>query len=329
MGKGCHPSEPSPPQHPRPCPLSPNTARPGPPPAARGCNRSRGRNTIPGSGSRLGTPGRAGSSRIGGAELSPGRDRTLLERGHPSRAAATGLRLSHHEEPEGQVQEGRCECHPWGHGDTGTCSRVSVGTRRPALGCLLGHEDVGISPRMPPVSQGHGDLPWDTEWSLTTGTAAPRRLALPLWLVGSNPQCTPSAPRAIAGSGAEQRRGKQLPGPLPVPLLGTSAALPAATARGTSLSMLLNYSAAAWHGAAEGRGGQRCPQCTGRDTGGDVGTQFEAPHPESGGPSCSGCSMPQFPHTALDTSLRGSRCPAATPTARTASGDPLRFGVPP
>lgn len=103
-----------------------------------------------------------------------------------------------------------------------------VGTRGPAVGCSLGHEELGISLRMSP-----GML-----WSRTAGTAAPQRLALSPWLVGSSPQCSQSH----RWSGAEQSRGKQVPGPLPVPSLGTSAALPAATAPGTSLSMLLNYS---------------------------------------------------------------------------------------
>lgn len=96
----------------------------------------------------------------------------------------------------------------------------NVGTRGPALGCSQGREDLGISPTMPPVSQGHRDLRWDTGWSLTPRTAVPRRLALPPWLMGSSPQCAPSAPRAIVGSGAEQRRGKRVPGSLPVPFLG-------------------------------------------------------------------------------------------------------------
>lgn len=93
VGKGCQssasPDLPSHPQHPRAvspvpghgkCPQIPSQTQPGPaPPPARGCNRSRGRNSIPCSGSRLRALrcerqdglGAAGS----GPELSPGRDR--------------------------------------------------------------------------------------------------------------------------------------------------------------------------------------------------------------------------------------------------------------
>lgn len=202
----------------------------------------------------------------------------------------------------------------------------NVGTRGPALGCSQGREDLGISPTMPPVSQGpalgHGVVTHPKD-------SSPTEVGIATLADGIEPPVCPQCSQSHRGEWGRAKEREAGPRSPPCPLPGTSAGLPAATARGTSLSMLLNYSASAWHGAAEGRGGQRCPQCTGGDRAGDMGTQVEAPHLESGGPPCWGCSVPQFTHIALDTSLRGSRCPAATETARTAPGDTLRFGVPP
>lgn len=81
--KGANPQHPwavSPvPRHGR-CPQIPSQTPPGPaPPAARGCNRSRGRNSIPGSGSVLRALRWERQDGLGaagpGPELSPGRDR--------------------------------------------------------------------------------------------------------------------------------------------------------------------------------------------------------------------------------------------------------------
>lgn len=83
------PALPSHPQHPMAvspvpghgrCPQIPSQTPPGPaPPAARGCNRSRGRNSIPGSGSLLRALRWERQDGLGAAgswpELSPGRDR--------------------------------------------------------------------------------------------------------------------------------------------------------------------------------------------------------------------------------------------------------------
>lgn len=80
-------------------------------------------------------------------------------------------------------------------GDTGTCPGMSS----------QGREDVGISPRVSPGSQGCGDLPWDMRWLLTVGAAAPRRSALPPWLVGPSSRCTQGGSRGHRWEGAQQR----------------------------------------------------------------------------------------------------------------------------
>lgn len=88
---------------------------------------------------------------------------------------------------------------PWNvHGDTGTCPGMS----QISQGC----EDMGIFPRMSPVSQGHGNLPWDMGWLLTMGMAAPWRLALAPWLVGSSSRCTQGCSQ---GHCWEQGRAKE------------------------------------------------------------------------------------------------------------------------
>lgn len=205
------------------------------------------------------------------------------------------------------------------HRDVGTCPGMSQISQ--------GREDMGIFPRMSPVSQGHGDLPWDVGWLLAMGTAAPWRSALPPWPVGSSSQCTQGCSqghRWERGRAKEKKaapgRGKRAPGPLPVPSLGMAASFPAATASGASMSMLLNYSAPAWHGAAgschpphraEGDSVSPVPiAALGRHVHwgrmvGDTWTQVEAPHVESVGLPCSGCSVPRFPHAVLDTSVSG------------------------
>lgn len=166
----------------------------------------------------------------------------------------------------------------------------NVGTRGPALGCSQGREDLGISPTMPPVSQGHRDLGWDTGWSLTPRTAVPRRLALPPWLMGSSPQCAPSAPRAIVGSGAEQRRGKRVPGPLLVPFLGQVPVcqLPQPVEPACRCSSIIQHQ----HGTG--------PQRAEGDRAGDMGTWLKPltlslGDPPAGGALC--LSLPTLPWT--------------------------------
>lgn len=221
-----------------------------------------------------------------------------------------------------QVSQGHGDLPRDVHGDLLQVVPNFTGTRRPALGRPRFHRDVrtwGSSPGCPQCCRGHGDLPWDVGWLLTMGTAALWRSAPPPWLLGSSSQCTQGCSQGHYWGGAEQREKRQRQGEgsgSQVPSLGTAASFPAATASGTSMLMLLNYSAPAWHGAAGSRhpprraGGDGAVPSACSSTGqtcalGTHGHGMQSPHVESAGLPCSGCSVPQFPHTALDTSVSG------------------------
>lgn len=221
----------------------------------------------------------------------------------------------------------------------GTCARMSARTRGPALGCPKFHRDVRTWGSSPGCPQCHRDM---ATCPVTWGGCSPwGQQPHGGWLCHPGqwdraPNAPKGAPRAVTGSRAEQRKkskngereagARSPPGPLPVPSLGMTASFPAATASGTSMSMLFNYSAPAWHGAAgschrphraegdsavpsaHGSTGQPCAlgdTWLGGDMVGDTWTQVEPPHAESAGLPCSGCSVPQFPHTALNTSVSG------------------------
>jgi len=213
---------------------------------------------------------------------------------------------------------------------------MSMGTWGPAPGCPWGpvpgcpefHRDVRTWGSSPGCPQCHRDMgtcpgmwggcsPWG--WQPRGGWHCH-----PGWWYRA-PRAPKGAPRAIAGSGAEQRKKRQRQGegnrsqvPSLSPPWGRLPAfqLPQPAEPACRCSSIIQHQPGRVPHPPH-RIGQRVPVLSpvpmaalGRPVHwghmvGDTWTRAEAPHVESAGLPCLGCSVPQFPHTALDTFVSG------------------------